>query len=272
VLDREAIHSRDLSGTIKSLENSRVVCIGVGSLGGAVALQLARSGVGHLALIDPDILVSANLGRHVLGANDLGRFKALALREKIRRDLPTTEVSAYETFAEVVMLKDPGVFEKADLVIITTEDWQSEVASWNVKSIGANWGLLQAWSEPYSQVGHALFAPNGAFNAINMFSDNGDFAHKFTEWPGGGIVALPACGESFIPGSSLGMTNIASMVVQAAMQSLAGHMGDATWLSSVYRPQEIAALGGKYTGPSLPDGVQQILLERGWPEQRPEAE
>lgn len=268
VLNRAAILSRDLSGAAKSLENSRVVCVGVGSLGGAVALQLARSGVGHLTLIDPDTLVSANLGRHVLGADDLGRPKASALRERIRRDLPTAEVTAHSTFAEVMMYKDPDVFEKADLVIVTTADWQSEVAFWAAKSGGTAWGLLQAWSEPYTQVGHTLLAPNGAFDARYLFSDNGDFKHKFTEWPGGGGVALPACGESFIPGGSLGMMNIASMVSQTALRALTSHVDGAMWVSSICRPQDVTGLGGKYHGPELPDGVRQILLERGWPEHR----
>lgn len=265
ILDRASILSRDLSGTAKSLENSRVVCVGVGSLGGAVALQLARSGLGHLTLIDPDRLASANLGRHVLGADDLGKLKATALRDRIRNDLPTTEVVAHPTFAEFVMYKHPDVFEKADLVIVTTADWQSEVTLWSAKSGGASWGLLQAWSEPHTLVGHALLAPTGTFDARYLFSDNGDFRHKFTEWPGGGIVALPACGASFIPGGSLGMMNIASMVSQTAVRTLTGLVEDSTWVSSVCRPQDVAGLGGTYHGPELPDGVQQTLLERGWP-------
>jgi hypothetical protein len=48
VLDRASILSRDISGTAQHLENARVVCVGVGSLGSAVAIQLARSGVGTL--------------------------------------------------------------------------------------------------------------------------------------------------------------------------------------------------------------------------------
>lgn len=265
ILDRASILSRDLSGSAKSLENSRVVCVGVGSLGGAVALQLARSGVGHLTLIDPERLVSANLGRHVLGADDLGKLKATALRDRIRNDLPTTEVVAYPTFAELVMYKEPDVFEKADLVIVTTADWQSEDTLWSAKSGGTSWGLLQAWSEPHTQVGHALLAPTGTFDARYLFRDNGDFRHKFTEWPGGGIVALPACGASFIPGGSLGMMNIASMVSHTAVQTLTGLVVDRTWVSSISRPQDVADLGGKYHGPELPGGVQQTLLERGWP-------
>lgn len=267
VLDRAAIFSRDLSGVVNSLESSRVVCVGVGSLGGAVALQLARSGVGHLTLIDHDSLVSANLGRHVLGADDLGRAKAEALRAKIRRDLPTIEVSAYAAFAEVVMYKNPDVFEKADLVVVTTADWQSEVTFWRAKSDGTSWGLLQAWSEPHTQIGHALLAPTGAFDARYLFRENGDFRRKFTEWPGGGVVALPACGESFIPGGSLGMMNIASMVSQTALRMLSGNVEEATWVSSINRPQDVAALGGNYLGPELPEGMQQALLERGWPKQ-----
>ncbi|WP_422911805.1 ThiF family adenylyltransferase [Pseudomonas sp. MAC6] len=77
----------------QKLEGARVVCVGVGSLGSTVALQLARSGVGHLTLIDPDHLVSANLGRHVLGADDLGLPKASCALEGGRLNQPEHRVS-----------------------------------------------------------------------------------------------------------------------------------------------------------------------------------
>jgi hypothetical protein len=266
VLDRTSILSRDLSGAAQNLENTRIVCVGVGSLGGAVALQLARSGVGHLTLIDPETLVSANLGRHVLGADDLGKSKALALREMIRKDLPTAEVMARKTYAELVHYEDTDVFNKAHLVIVTTADWESEVAFWRVKSKGAPWAMLQAWSEPHTQVGHALLAPPGAFDARYLFDDSGNFKHKFTEWPGGGIVALPACGESFIPGGSLGMMNIALMVSQSALRLLTGLVEEVGWVSSIYSPKDVAGLGGKYHGPELTEGVQQLVLHRKWPD------
>lgn len=266
VLDRTEILSRDVSGMAQKLGGTRVVCIGVGSLGSMVALQLARSGIGHLTLIDPDHLVSANLGRHVLGADDLGLPKARALQARIRTDLPTTEVVAFVKFAEVVMHENPEVFDKADLVVVTTADWQSEVAVWTSKSSHTSWGLLQAWSEPHTQVGHLLLAPSGAYDARNLFTESGDFKHRFTEWPEGGIVELPACGESFIPGGSLGMANIASMVSQAALKVLSGAIETPIWISSITSPHDVAALGGKYIGPELPLGMQQAQLQRDWPE------
>lgn len=267
VLDRMEILSRDLSDMSQNLEGVRVVCIGVGSLGSTVALQLARSGVGHLTLIDPDYLMSANLGRHVLGADDLGLPKVEALQEKIRKDLPTTEVAVFATFAEVVMYKQPEVFDKANLVVVTTADWQSETTLWEAKSNGASWALLQAWAEPHAQVGHVLFAPSGTFDARGSFTASGDFKHKFSEWPAGGVVPLPACGESFIPGGALGIANIASMVSQVTLRALSGSIEAPIWVSSINSPQDVVTLGGRYIGPELPTSMIQAQLERAWPEQ-----
>ncbi|MGD8175432.1 HesA/MoeB/ThiF family protein [Marinimicrobium sp. ARAG 43.8] len=267
ILDRSTILSRDLHGIAQGLDSSHVILVGVGSLGGAVAAQLARAGVGRITLIDPEILVSENIGRHVLGADDLGKPKAYALRNRILKDLPTAKVEAYATYAEAVLHQKKDLFEKANLVIVTTADWESEVALWRVKSQGAIWGLLHAWSEPYTQVGHALFAPSGSPDARYLFEDNGNFLHKYTEWPEGGVVPLPACGESFIPGGSLGMTNVASMVSQSALRVLSRELSTATWITTIYRPQDVAGLGGRYLGPPLPDGVQQSILERRWPDQ-----
>lgn len=109
-------------------------------------------------------------------------------------------------------------------------------------------GLIQAWSEPHTLVGHALIAPEGRFDARYLFNDRGDFRHRFTDWPDGGVVPLPACGESFIPGGSAGMNGVATMVTQAAIRYLKT-VGDVTqWHSSVYRPDEAGVLGGTLYG------------------------
>ncbi|MBP2840535.1 ThiF family adenylyltransferase [Pseudomonas sp. PNP] len=266
ILDRNDILSRDLSGTAVELEKARVVMIGVGSLGSTIAQQLARSGIGEIVLIDPDMLESANLGRHVLGADDLGKWKAIALAEKITRDLPTVKAIPYVNYAEILLISKPGLFENADLVIVTTADWSSEVALWRKKSAGTRWGLLQAWSEPHTLVGHALLAPAGEFDARHLFDDSGNFNFRFTEWPkGDGVIAIPACGQSFIPGGASGMANVASMVVQTALRSLTAQLNEQAWISTIYRPQDAAERGGVYKGPLLEKGVQHIVLERDWP-------
>ncbi|EMY6269636.1 hypothetical protein ABCS71_003608 [Acinetobacter baumannii] len=62
------------------------------------------------------------------------------------------------------------------------------------------------------------------------------------------------------------MMNIALMVSQTALRVLRGALERTTWVSSIDRPQDIMALGGAYLGPALPAGMQQVQLEREWPE------
>jgi adenylyltransferase/sulfurtransferase len=48
------------------LARSRAVVVGVGALGGTIAGQLVRSGVGHVVLVEPDRVELGNLHRQVL--------------------------------------------------------------------------------------------------------------------------------------------------------------------------------------------------------------
>ena len=114
VIDRADFYARDLSGSIKGLETAHVVFIGVGSLGGTIASQLARAGLKYLTLIDPDTFESANMGRHVLGMDDLGKFKVDALKTRLMRDHPTSEVKAFNTYVQFALEDKPDLLQSAD--------------------------------------------------------------------------------------------------------------------------------------------------------------
>jgi molybdopterin/thiamine biosynthesis adenylyltransferase len=77
--------------TNKMLEK-RAIIAGVGSVGSLIALELARSGVGHFLLIDIDTLAYHNICRHQLGIKDVGRFKVTAVKEKILQINPSADV------------------------------------------------------------------------------------------------------------------------------------------------------------------------------------
>lgn len=266
VLDRDQVHSRDVTRATNTLACARVVVVGVGSLGSAVATHLARAGVENLWLVDPELLEDANLGRHALGMNDLGNFKADALSERLRRDIPTVEVSSIREYAQVAYLKHRETFDQADLIISTSADWPCESALWEIKANGTRWMFIQSWSEPHAHVGHALVAPPGQFDGRALFEASGRFRYRMSEWPDDGIHALPGCGTSFIPGGPAAMASIAAMVAQAALAALAEPPAEPVWSTSIGNTGNIATAGGAYKGPVLPAGAIHMNLTRQWPD------
>ena len=69
---------------LRKLQESSVAIVGVGGVGSAAAYYLSRSGVGHLKLIDQDIVETSNLQRlHATTTNDLFHPKAEAIANKL---------------------------------------------------------------------------------------------------------------------------------------------------------------------------------------------
>lgn len=85
------------SGLLESsvMMDKTAVLIGVGSVGSFVAMELARSGVGHFVLCDTDTLEVHNICRHQCGFDDLGRYKVDAVRDKILNINPLAEVVTF---------------------------------------------------------------------------------------------------------------------------------------------------------------------------------
>lgn len=80
------------------LAESQVAVVGAGGLGGSVLSLLARMGVGHLVVIDHDVLDETNLNRQVFcHSKNLGKPKASEARSQMQRINPGVEVSAHQT-------------------------------------------------------------------------------------------------------------------------------------------------------------------------------
>jgi sulfur-carrier protein adenylyltransferase/sulfurtransferase len=86
-----------LDGQLK-LKRARVLMIGTGGLGAPLGLYLAAAGVGHLGLVDFDVVDSSNLQRQVTFTTaDVGKPKSEAAKARLSALNPMIEIVSYET-------------------------------------------------------------------------------------------------------------------------------------------------------------------------------
>lgn len=81
----ELRHSKELQD---KLQKAKVAICGLGGLGSHIAFSLARCGVGHLHLIDFDIVDLTNLNRQQYTINQIGKLKTEALKEQLEQIAP----------------------------------------------------------------------------------------------------------------------------------------------------------------------------------------
>ena len=106
----------------KRLKAARVLLIGAGGLGSPLALYLAAAGVGHLGLVDFDVVDVTNLQRQILhGTKDVGRKKIDSARERIADVNPFVELTTYET--ALTSKNALGIIEKYDIVVDGTDNF-----------------------------------------------------------------------------------------------------------------------------------------------------
>ncbi len=84
---------------MKKLELANVIIFGIGGVGGYVAEALARSGVGHLTLVDMDTVSITNINRQIIALHStVGRYKTEVMKERIMDINPSAEVVVKNCF------------------------------------------------------------------------------------------------------------------------------------------------------------------------------
>ena len=82
----------------RKLKQGSVLLIGAGGLGSPLALYLAAAGVGHIGLLDFDVVDESNLQRQIAhGTSTIGVRKTESAKQRIQDLNPNVEVSTYET-------------------------------------------------------------------------------------------------------------------------------------------------------------------------------
>lgn len=104
---------------LRKLSESRGIVFGVGGVGSWCAEALVRTGLGHIKLVDPDVVSVTNVNRQLPAAvSTLGRLKVEVMKERLASVIPDADVeisSKRYTVSEPEF--SPGELRKFDFII-----------------------------------------------------------------------------------------------------------------------------------------------------------
>lgn len=119
---------------IQKLNLSRVLVLGLGGVGSSCVEALARGGVGHLALLDGDVVEESNINRQAIAfTSTVGRAKTEVMREMVLAINPDCDVDVRKQFLTRENTADVlDSFAKPDVVLdcIDTVSQKLEIAEW----------------------------------------------------------------------------------------------------------------------------------------------
>ncbi|MBN8818698.1 MAG: ThiF family adenylyltransferase [Sphingomonas sp.] len=223
--------ARNLDGR-QGLVGKHIALVGCGTIGGYLAHMLVQNGAGceaQLSLYDPDILKPGNLGRHVLGFDDLGRAKAEALHTFVQRFHPDVEVDHHTGNA----LTEWNALERCDLIVDATGDANVATAL-NDRFILARRGgrqicLLHSWVFGNGAAAQSLLNLDDGHTCYRCLRTGfgGNWRHNPLRDPDMEVRRAPArCGEGgYTPFPVDAPIAAAALAVRAAIDWAGGNPG-----------------------------------------------
>lgn len=102
---------------LEILKNKTVLVVGIGGVGSFCVEALARTGIGHLILVDKDKVESSNINRQLLATMEtIDQVKVIVMKKRIQTLNPECKVDTYDCFYDCSM--DEKIFsQKIDFVI-----------------------------------------------------------------------------------------------------------------------------------------------------------
>lgn len=98
------------------LGSAKVLVVGAGGLGCPALTYLAAAGVGHIVVVDDDLVTMSNLNRQVLyGRDDLGKKKAITAAKRLRRLNDEIEITPISKRVTEENVRD--LLKEVDLVV-----------------------------------------------------------------------------------------------------------------------------------------------------------
>ncbi len=186
------------------LKNARACLMGLGGLGSPAATQLAAIGVGHLRIVDRDVVELANLHRqHLYGVDDVGYPKVEVAAKKLHKLNPYIEIKPLPIY--ITENNAEEIVEGMDVVIDCLDSMTPRYA---INRACVKLGIPYIFAAAITTTGNVSTIIPGKTACLECFYGNLD------------DDKLPKCGVVGVHPSLLSI--IASLEVSEAIRILTG--------------------------------------------------
>lgn len=183
----------------RRLRNSHVLVIGAGGLGSPTLHYLAAAGVGHITVIDDDVVEESNLQRQIIHRQkDIGRSKAQSAADAVRR--LDSRASITPIVGRLTVDNALSLFEDHDIVLDGADNFATRYLSNDASELTGTplvWGTIAQFSGQVS-----VFWPSNGPTLRDLYPDIPD------------ADSVPSCAAGGVLGALVGLVG-STMVIEA---------------------------------------------------------
>ena len=174
----------------QKLKAAKVLVVGSGGLGSPLLLYLTAAGVGHIGIVDFDVVEDSNLQRQVLFTiDDIGNSKSETARKRLLALNPHVKITAYNTMFTTENALD--LVKEYDIVADGTDNFPTRYL---VNDACVLSGKVNVYA--------SIFRFEGQVSVFNYLHKNGErgpnYRDLFPQPPPPGMV--PSCAEGGVLG------------------------------------------------------------------------
>lgn len=197
------LKARGGDGDLK-YRDMKVAVIGCGAVGSHLIQGLFDIGIQHMLLFDYDTLSFENINRHICGASDVGSKKTVAIKNKLRRHHPTSQIHICTTDIMSFLTLYPEGLNSYDLIIsaISNAPVEQRINELQLKGTITP-PVLNVWVEPYMAAGHALWIESTEGVNIRALFKKGKYKYQVLKNGSNYTKKELGCSTSYVPYGAL---------------------------------------------------------------------
>lgn len=208
------LKTRGGDGELKH-QSKKVAVIGCGAVGSHLTQALIDIGVQHLLLVDPDTLSFENINRHLCGADQVGSKKTEAIKQRLNKHFPTSQIHIYSDNVLSLLNQHPEGLNSYDLIVCAISHIPTELRLNELQRNGIlTTPIVDIWVEPYLAAGHAIWIEPASKIDLNSIFQNGKFRYQVLKNGNQYAKKELGCNTSYVP---YGVLDLKKFIIDVAM-------------------------------------------------------